>query len=100
MDLSATSCRMQGQEKEHSGRVTMSFSKWCAMLPSQVLRTRTAFFKFLVDSFSSQPSPLAPSPALFPLALLSEFPKMIPGASSCVSRKIRLSVWSTSWCWP
>ena len=88
VDRSATSCRMQGEEKEHPGLVTMSFSKWCAMLPSQVLRTRTAFSKFLVDSFSSQPSPLAPSPALFPLALPGEFPKMIPGASSRVRRKI------------
>ena len=88
VDRSAAACRVHGQEKEHSRLVTMSFSKWCAMLPSLVLRTRTAFSKFLVDSFSSQPSPLAPSPALFPLALPGEFPKMIPGASSRVRRRI------------
>ena len=79
---------LHAQEKEEPSQFMMSFPKWCASLTAQVLRTRTAFSKFLVDSFSSQSSPLAPSPALFPLALPGEFPKMIPGASSRVRRKI------------
>ena len=81
---------LHAQEKEEPSQFLMSFLKWCASLTAQVLRTRTAFSKFLVDSFSSQSSPLAPSPALFPLALPGEFPKMIPGASSRVRRKIHL----------
>ena len=81
---------LHAQEKEEPKQFLMSFPKWCASLTAQVLRTRTAFSKFLVDSFSSQSSSLAPSPALFPLALPGEFPKMIPGASSRVRRKIHL----------
>ena len=76
------------EKEEPTVDVTMSFPKWCACLTSQVLRTRTAFSKFFVDSLSSQESPLAPSPALFPLALPGGFPKMIPGASSRLRRKI------------
>ena len=91
VDRSAAHGRVhEAEEAKCNSRVSLSFPKWCAMLTSQVLRTRTAFSKYLVDSFSSQPSCLAPSPALFPLALPGEFPKMIPGSSSRVRRKIHL----------
>ena len=87
-DRSAAGGFLHDEKEEPTVDVTMSFPKWCACLTSQVLRTRTAFSKFFVDSLSSQSSPLAPSPALFPLALPGGFPKMIPGASSRLRRRI------------
>ena len=72
----------------------MSFSKWCAMLPTFVLRTRTAFAQFLKATFHLQRDGSVTATTLFPIPVptfedgKSLWGRMSPNISKAVRDKI------------
>lgn len=45
----------------------LSLSKWCALLFSQVIRTKSRFSRFIVDTLQIRRTESSPSPTLFPI---------------------------------
>ena len=53
-----------------SDDLCLSLPKWCARLFTMVLRSRTPFAKFLIDSIKAPRSDMASAPSLFPVPVL------------------------------
>ena len=72
----------------NSDDTSLSYPKWCAMLVSEVLKTRTSFSAFVVKSFKTLRSPVHPEAStltLFPVSLPEVWVGRMPEA--CSSKK-------------
>ena len=65
----------------------LSLCRWCALLFGQVVRSRTAFSRFLLTSLRVSESQMRPSPTMFPIPIdfAVKLDRMPPGLS--VSRR-------------
>ena len=71
-----------------SSDLQLSYPKWCALLVSEVLKTRTSFSAFVVRSFKTLRSPLLPEAStltMFPIPLPDVWSGRMPEA--CSSKK-------------
>lgn len=69
-------CNAKGSEGQEKSQLLhdhfdpgwqLSLSKWCALLFSQVIRTKSRFSRFIVDTLQIRRTELSPSPTLFPI---------------------------------
>eukprot|EP00435_Cladocopium_sp_Y103_P038170 s3587_g10.t1 len=99
-----------------AGNFTMSYPKWCALLVSMILASRTsfaAFLKYTIHLIRSSPLCTASTPTFFPVPLLSlgQFDRM-PSTLSSGRRKLchlrraihcicmALNFWQSGGKWP